>query len=131
MSASMGIDWCEYFHGLSDEQLRELAIWLAARFLKVSEFTDIVDRVYAQVSEERRGPSPTFIVRYGRSVVERYAQRKRSFTELMAALEDATMSGALPGDVAAQELSPLRAPQSASQSVEDVLRALERVRSES
>ena len=131
MGASMGIDWCDYFHCLSDEQLRELAAWLAARFLKVSEFTDILDRAYAQSSDERRGPSPTFIASYGRSVVERYAQRKRGFAELMAALEDATMSGAFPGDVAAQELLPFRLPRSEPQSVEAVLRALERVRSES
>jgi len=134
MSASMSIDWCEYFYGLSDEQLRELATWLAARVLNVSEFTDMVDRAYAQVSEERRGPSPTFIARYGRPVVEGYAQRKRGFAEhtaVLAALEDAAMSGALPGDVTAQELLPLRPPRSASPSVEGVLHALERVRRKS
>jgi hypothetical protein len=127
MDTSIGIDWYDYFHCLSDAQTRELATWLAAEFLKVSEFTDIVDRIYAQTPEERRGRSPTFVTSFGRPMVERYAERKRGFAELMA-LEDAYMSGAFPGDVASGELQPLRLPEAKRRSVDDVLSVLERIR---
>jgi hypothetical protein len=130
MDTSMGIDWSDYFHCLSDAQMRELAAWLAAEFLKVSEFTDIVDRVYAQTPNEWRGRSPTFVTSFGRPVVERYAERKRGFAELMA-LENAYMSGAFPGEVASGELQPLRLPEAEHRSVDDVLSVLKRIRSAS
>jgi hypothetical protein len=129
MDISIGIDWHDYFHCLSDDQMRELATWLAAEFLKVSEFTDLVDRVYAQAPDDWRGRSPAFVGSYGRPMVERYAERKRGFAELMA-LEDAYMSGAFPGEVASGELQPLRLPEAEHRSVDDVLRVLERIRSE-
>ena len=125
-----GIDWYDYFHCLSDNQMRELATWLVAEFLKVSEFTDLVDRVYAQAPDEWRGRSPAFVASYGRPMVERYALRKRGFAELMA-LEDAYMSGAFPGEVASGELQPLRLPETEHRSVDDVLRVLEHMRSAS
>jgi hypothetical protein len=130
MDTSIGIDWYDYLHCLSDDQMRELATWLASESLKVSEFTDLVDRVYAQASDEWRGKPPTFIARYGRPMVERYAQRKRGFAEHLAALEDAYMSGALPGDVLGAELSPLRPPGPDARSMDEVLSVLERIRSE-
>jgi hypothetical protein len=125
-----GIDWYDYFHCLSDNQMRELATWLVAEFLKVSEFTDLVDRVYAQAPDEWHGRSPAFVASYGRPMVERYALRKRGFAELMA-LEDAYMSGAFPGEVASRELQPLRLPEAEHRSVDDVLRVLEHMRSAS
>jgi hypothetical protein len=130
MDTSMGIDWVDYFHCLSDDQMRELATWLAADFLKVSEFTDLVDRVYAQAPNEWHGRSPAFVASYGRPTVERYAERKRGFAELMA-LEDAYMSGAFPGEVASEELQPLRLPEAEHRSVDDVLRVLQSIGSAS
>jgi hypothetical protein len=130
MDTSIGIDWHNYFHCLSDDQTHELATWLAAEFLKVSEFTDLVDRVYAQAPEEWHGRSPAFVASFGRPMVERYALRKRGFAELMA-LEDAYMSGAFPGEVASRELQPLRLSEAEHRGVDDVLRVLERIRSDS
>jgi hypothetical protein len=130
MDTSIGIDWCDYLHCLSDDQMRDLATWLVAEFLKVSEFTDLVDRVYAQAPDEWHGRSPAFVASYGRPMVERYALRKRGFAELMA-LEDAYMSGAFPGEVASGELQPLRLPEAEHRSVDDVLRVLEHMRSAS
>jgi hypothetical protein len=130
MDISMGIDWPDYFHCLSDDQMRELATWLAAEFLKVSEFTDLVDRVYAQTPHEWGGRSPIFVTNFGRPMVERYALRKRGFAGLMA-LEDAFMSGAFPGEVAREELQPLRLSAAEHRSVDDVLSVLERMRSAS
>jgi hypothetical protein len=130
MDFSMGIDWPDYFHCLSPDQMHELATWLTAQFLKVSEFTDLVDRAYAQTPDEWRGRSPTFVTWFGRPMVERYALRKRGFAELMA-LDDAYMSGAFPGEVASRELQPLRLPEAEHRSVDDVLSALERIRSAS
>ncbi len=131
MDTSMGIDWCDYFHCLSDDQMRELATWLAAEFLKVGEFTDIVDRVYAQAPDEWRGRSPAFVASYGKPIMERYARRRLGFTEIMAAVEDAKMSGALSGDFASQDLQPLRLPRPEPRSVEDTLSVLERMRGDS
>jgi hypothetical protein len=113
MGDSLRIDWCEHFRRLSDDDLQALATWLAARFLKVSEFTDIVDRAYAQSGDEWRGRALAFVACCGRSVVAAYAQRKQQYSELMVALEDAYMCGALPGEVAPQELQPLRPPATA------------------
>jgi hypothetical protein len=128
MDISMGINWCDYFRCLSDDQMRELATWLAADSLKVSEFTDIVDRVYAQASDEWHGRSPAFVATYGRPIMERYVRRRRGFVEVLAAVEDAKMSGALPGNFVSQELQPIRKPQPEPRSVEDVLSALEHLR---
>jgi hypothetical protein len=125
------IDWCEHFRRLSDDDLQELATWLAAEFLKVSEFTDVVDRAYAQASDEWNGRALAFVARCGRPVVEEYARRKRRYAELMAALEDACMCGALPGEVSPQELQPLRLLRplrAGPRTVNELLGMLERAR---
>ena len=125
------IDWVGYLHELSDDDLHELAAWLAAEGLKVSEFTDILDRVYAHTSDRWRGRALAFVTDYGRPVAEAYARRKRRFTQLMAALEDAQMSGALPGTVAPQELQPRppQQPQPPARTAEELFSVLVRVRS--
>jgi hypothetical protein len=125
-----GVDWGSYFHSLSDAELRGLAAWLAAECLEVWEFKDVVDRVYAQVAATWRGRSAAFVASHGRPILLGYARRRRRFAELMAALEDARQRGALPGDVALEELQPLPAPTSKRRSVEELLDALERARSE-
>jgi hypothetical protein len=125
------IDWCEHFRRLSDDDLQELATWLAAEFLKVSEFTDIVDRAYARAAEEWNGRALTFVACCGRPAVAAYARRKRRYAELMAALEDARMCGAFPGDVAPQELQPLRPLQTRPRTVNELLGTLERARGSS
>ena len=123
------INWVVYFQQLSDDELRELATWLAVEFVKVSEFTDIVDREYAQTSDEWHGRSGAFVGCRGRPAVEEYARRKRRFPELLAALEDAYMRGALLGEVAPEELQPLCQARVAPRTTEELLGVLERVRS--
>jgi hypothetical protein len=125
-----GVDWGSYFHCLSDAELRELAAWLAAECLEVWEFKDVVDRVYAQVADTWRGRSAAFVASHGRPILLGYARRRRHFAELMAALDEARQRGALPGDVALEELQPLPAPTSKRRSVAELLDALERARGE-
>jgi hypothetical protein len=123
------INWVEYLRGLSDDDLRELAAWLAAEFLKVSEFTDIVDRVYAQAADTWRGRARAFVANCGRPVAQNYAHRKRRYVERMAALEDAEIRGALPDTVAPEELqvlSPLLPP---PRTAEELFGMLVRLRS--
>jgi hypothetical protein len=125
-----GIDWGGYFHSLSDAEIHELAGWLAAERLEVWEFEDIVDRVYAQVADTWHGQSAAFVASHGRPILIGYVRRRRRFAELMAALDEARLRGALPGDVALGELQPLPAPSSKRRSVEDLVSALERARGE-
>jgi hypothetical protein len=129
MGESLGLDWAEYLHSLSEDALGELAAWLAAQRLEAWEFLDIVDRAYVQAGEDRRGEALTFITRWGRPAVAGYARRKRHFAELTATIEEARQRGALPGDVAPDELQPLQPQPSLvrSPSKEDVLNALHRV----
>jgi hypothetical protein len=124
----VGVDWVGYLHGLSDAEIHELAGWLAAERLEVWEFEDVVDRVYAQVADTWHGRPAAFVASHGRPILIGYARRRRRFAELMAALDEARLCGALPGDVALEELQPLPAPGSKRRSVEDVLRVLERAR---
>ncbi|HLZ23333.1 MAG TPA: hypothetical protein VKQ30_14540 [Ktedonobacterales bacterium] len=131
MDDLLGINWVSYFHCLSNEEIRELASWLAAECLEVWELMDIVDRVYAQAPDDWRRRSPAFVTRCGRPVVEGYARRKRRFAELMTALDEACLRGALPGEVALEELRPLHLPGSKPRPVEDLLGELERARSSS
>lgn len=128
MDNVMGLDWAGYFHDLSDDEIHELASWLAAEFLEVWEFTDIVDRVYAQTAGAWRGRPPAFVACYGRPAVAGYAHRKRRFAEITATLDEARQRGALPGEVAPEELQPLRPFWTRRQSVDDLLGALERAR---
>jgi hypothetical protein len=131
MHGLLDIDWAAYFHCLSDNDLHELAAWLAAEGLEVSEFTDLIDRAYAQTSNEWRGRPLAFVATCGRPVVARYANRKRHFAGLLAALEDARMCGALPGEVELRELAPLYPPAPAPRSAERMLSVLERARGSS
>jgi hypothetical protein len=130
MSDPVGLDWAAYFHGLSEAALGELAGWLADQRLEAWEFLDIVDRAYVQAGEDRRGEALAFVSRWGRPAVAGYARRKRYFTELAASLEEARLRGALPGDVAPDELRPLQPQPSLTRppSKEEVLHALQRVR---
>jgi hypothetical protein len=124
MDSSVGLDWVGYFHSLSDGEMLGLAAWLAAERLEVGEFMEVVDRAYAQASDARRCQSPVFMAWFGRPAAMRYARRKRRFSGLMAAQEEARMTGALPGDVALDELTPLQPLWRASLSAEKVLGAL-------
>jgi hypothetical protein len=132
MDNMVGFDWVDYFHCLSQDAIHELAAWLAAQQLEVWEFTDIVDRAYAQLPGGPDRGSAEFVARVGRPAAEAYAGRKRLFTRLMAtliALEDARMSGALPGEVALGELQPRPTPSTRLRSEDELLGALERARS--
>lgn len=131
MDNMASMDWVSYFHRLSDDEIHELATWLAAERLEVWEFMDIVDRAYVQTSDDRRRQSPAFVADCGRPVVEGYARRKRRFAELTAALDEARLSGALPGDVAPEELRPPRPPWTKPRSVDDLVSTLERARGDS
>lgn len=128
MDNVVGMDWGDYFHRLSDDEIRELATWLAAECLEVWEFMDIVDRAYAQASDDWHERPPAFVASRGRPAVEGYARRKRRFAELTTALDEACLCGALPGDVAPEDLRPLRSPKTEPRPVEDLLSALERAR---
>lgn len=129
MDDMVGLDWAGYFRSLSDDAIRELAAWLAAESLEIWELMDIVDREYARAPENWRGRTPAFVAYWGRPAVEGYARRKRHFVEFTAALEEARLRGALPGDVAPEELQPLRPSSTGRRSVEDVVSALQRARS--
>lgn len=124
MNDLVGLDWVGYLHSLSDAQMRELAVWLASELLRVGEFMEIVDRAYAQSPEQWRGRAPAFVAQAGRPVARGYARRKRRFAELMAALEEANMRGALPGDVAPHELHLPQVPWTEPQTVEELLGVL-------
>jgi hypothetical protein len=125
MNNSVGLDWVGYFRSLSDEEMRALAVWLAAERLEVGEFMEVVDRVYARTSNEWRGQASVFVDWFGRPDASEYARRKWRFAELMAALEEARMSGALAGDVALEELKPRQPFWGEASSAEKALGALE------
>jgi hypothetical protein len=124
MNSSVSLDWVGYFHSLSDDEILELAAWLTAERLRVGEFMEVVDRAYARTLAEWRGQPPVFIAWFGRAEATRYARRKRRFSGLIAALEDARMTGALPGDVALDELTPLQPLWTTAPSAENMLCAL-------
>lgn len=128
MNSLVGLDWIGYFHSLSDDEMRKLAAWLVAERLDVGEFMEVVDRVFARALDEWRGQPSVFIGWYGRRGAEEYARRKRRFAELMAALEEASMTGALPGDVAPEELEVSQPDWVEAPSMENVLNALEYAR---
>jgi hypothetical protein len=134
LDAVVGLDWVGYFHSLSNVEVHQLAAWLAAEYLEVWEFKEIVDRVYAQAAQasgDWRDQSTTFVTCYGRPAVERYARRKRRFGELTAALHEAYLCGALPGDVAPEELEPLPVLHplgTTRRSMEELLGVLEHIR---
>ncbi len=125
MNSAEGLDWVGYFQSLSDGETLELAAWLAAERLDLGEFMEVVDRMYAGIPDEWRCQSPVFMAWFGCPGAMRYARRKRRFSELMAAQEEARMSGALPGDAAPDELRPLQPRWTKTLSPEKVLGALE------
>lgn len=128
MNSLIGLDWIGYFHSLSNDEMRALADWLVAERLDVGEFMEVVDRVFARTLYEWREQPSVFIVCYGRPGAEEYARRKRRFAELMGALDEACMTGALPGDVAPEELEATQPDWAEAPSLESVLGALEYAR---
>jgi hypothetical protein len=127
MADLVGLDWTAYFRARSAEEIRTLATWLEAQGLQVGEFLDVVDREYATAPRPWRDRTEAFVRLIGRPAAQRYAQRKRHFGRLMALLEAAMLSGALPGDVAPEELDlpvviPIR-----PRPIHELLDALERV----
>lgn len=128
MNSLVGFDWIGFFHSLSDDETRNLAAWLVAERLHVGEFMEVVDRVYARTSDEWRGQPSVFVVWHGRPGAEDYARRKRRFAELIAALDEARMTGALPGDVAPDELEFSQPHRAEAPSIGEVLGALEYAR---
>ena len=125
MNSLLGLDWISYFHSLSDDETRTLAAWLATERIDLGEFMEVVDRVFARTLDEWRGQPSVFIDCYGRPGAEDYARRKRRFAGLMAALEEADMTGALPGEVAPEELEVAQPDWANASSLERVLGALE------
>lgn len=125
MNSLVGFDWIGYFHSLSDDEMRHLANWLVAERLHLGEFMEVVDRVYARASDEWRGQPSVFVVWHGRAGAEDYARRKRRFAELIAALDEARMTGALPGDVAPDELGLSPPCRAEAPSIREVLGALQ------
>jgi hypothetical protein len=128
MDDLVGVNWVGYVRSLSDDDLRELAAWLAAEFLEIGEFMEIVDRAYRQTSDAWRGRSPEFVARMGRLVAQRYARRKRRFAELTVALEEARMTGALRDEVAPEELQVPRLAWREPHTVEELVSVLEHAR---
>jgi hypothetical protein len=121
-------DWPGYFRSLPDDDACALAIWLAAKGLDVGEFMEVVDRAYAAAPAHWDGQWQRYVAQFGRLAANAYARRKRRFAGLMATLEEALISGALPGDVAPQELRASALPWTKRRQPEELLCALERVR---
>lgn len=128
MKSVVGLDWIGYFLSLSDDEIRKLAAWLVAERLDVGEFMEVADRIYAQTPDEWRDQPSVFVAWFGRPSAAKYARRKQRFAELMAALEEAYMTGALPGDVAPEELKLSQPHWADAPSVERVLGELEYAR---
>ncbi len=128
MADLAGPDWPGYFSSLRDDDVCALAIWLAANGLDVGEFMEVVDRAFAAAPARWQAQSQRYVARCGRLAAHAYARRKRRFAGLMATLEAAHISGALPGDVAPRELRPLALPWTRRRHPDELLGALERVR---
>jgi len=103
-----------------------LVPWLATEGLQLSKFTDIVDRAYVVAPVHGRGGPRNFVAVVGRPAAQAYARRKRRFAGLSSALDDALISGAMPGDIAPDELS-ISTSVIRSSRPEDLLNALERI----
>ncbi len=128
MADVAGFDWPGYFRGLQDDEARVLARWLAAEGLGLGEFMEIVDQAYAAAPDQWHGRSQPFMAHWGGPAAKAYARRKRRFAGLIATLEEALVSGALPGDVAPQELQLSASPWTKQRQAEELLSALERAR---
>jgi len=127
MADQVGLDWPAYFRALAEDDARALASWLGAQGLQVGEFMEVVDRAYATWPEQWRGRPDEFIGLVGRHTAVSYAFRKQHFARLVAMLEEAMASGALPGEVAPQELDFPVKVQAERRSVQQLLAALERI----
>jgi hypothetical protein len=121
-------DWPRYLSGLADAEARALATWLAAEGLALSEFMDVVDRAYAAAPAPQRVRPRPFLARWGRPAAAAYARRKRRFAALLAALDEALVSGALPGEVAPEELRLPVPPQVKERRTGELLAALQQAR---
>src|SRR6266536_5454397 len=119
------LNWPGYVRSLQDDELRALATWLAAKGLGVGEFMEVVDRAYAVATAQWRWQSQHYVAQCGRRAANVYARRKRRFARLMATLEDALISGALPGEVAPQELQPSALPWTKRRQPDELVAALE------
>jgi hypothetical protein len=127
MAEQTGLDWPGYLGSLPEDDACALAAWLSAQGLHVGEFMEVVDRAYATWPEPVRGHLDAFMHVVGRPCVTSYAFRKRHFARLVAMLEEAMASGALPGEVAPHELDlPVKLP-TEGRSVEELLACLEHV----
>jgi hypothetical protein len=124
MADQVGLDWPGYFRALREDDARALATWLGSQGLRVGEYIEVVDHAYARWPE--RQPD-VFIRLVGRRAASSYAVRKRHFARLVAMLEEAMASGALPGEVAPQELDLPVSIQTERPRVDELLAALDRV----
>jgi hypothetical protein len=104
MGASAGFNWSEYIHTLDEHAAVDLATWIAITGLEAGEFMEVVDRAYAVAPAHWQCQPEAFLLGIGRPAAEAYARRKREFARLLVLVEAARISGALPGDVAPQEL---------------------------
>jgi hypothetical protein len=127
MADQVSLDWPGYIRGLPAHEARALAAWLGAQGLQLGEFMELVDRAYARRHEHWRGRPDAFIRLVGTPVARRYALRKRRFARLVALLEAAMLSGAMPGEVAPYELDLPVAYLTSVRPMEELLAALERV----
>jgi hypothetical protein len=121
-------DWPGYLRRLSGDEARALAAWLATEGLDVGEFMDVVDRAYATAPARWRARPRPFLTRLGRPAAEAYARRKQRFAHLLATLEEALVAGALPGEVAPEDLRLSVSPHTEQRRAADHLAALERAR---
>jgi len=128
MADLTGCNWPGYVRSLQDNEVRALAIWLAAEGLDVGEFMEVVDQAYTAAPAHWRGQSQRYVAQFGRRAASDYARRKRRFARLMATLEDALISGALPGEVAPQELRQSMLPRMKRRQPGELVSAIERVR---
>jgi hypothetical protein len=128
MAGLASFDWPGYLSSLPDGEAYALAIWLAAEGLGAGEFMEIVDRAYAEAPDHWQGRSRAFLAQVGRPEAEAFARRKRRFGALMATLEQALISGALPGEIAPQELALPALPRTDQRPAAELLDALERAR---
>jgi hypothetical protein len=128
MGGLPGFDWSGYFRSLEDRDVRALATWLAAEGLDVGELMEVVDRSYAEAPGHWRGQSHRYLAQVGRLAATLYARRKRRFAALMATLEEALISGALPGDVAPGELRLPTRPWTKRREPGELISTIERVR---
>jgi hypothetical protein len=127
MAHMVGLDWPGYIRTLPEDEVRALANWLGAQGLQLGEFMEVVDRMYASAPRRWHGRTVAFVSVVGKPAAGSYGLRKRHFSRLMGMLEAAMASGALPGEVAPQELDLPVMIQHEPRPVEELLAMLERI----